>query len=139
MRKFIRIVNGEPVDHPILEANIKLVFPKMDLDNLPEGWAEFIRVQRPNIGPYEIYQGVNYEIIDGKVYDKHQVRQMIESEKKEKIEFTKKQWETGGGFPSWIFNEQTCNFEPPIPYPEGDEIFVWNEQTISWVRPVQVA
>ena len=31
---------------------------------------------------------------------------------------------------SWVVNESTCRWEPPISKPEGD--YVWNEETISW-------
>lgn len=38
-------------------------------------------------------------------------------------------------FDSWILDEETCNWVPPIPYPtetaEGF-IYVWDEATISW-------
>ena len=139
MRKFIQIVDGKPHQHPVLESNMRMAFPKIDLDNLPQQWAEFIRVPVPKIGVYEIYQGVDYQWVDGKVQDVHLVRQMIESERQEKIQFVKNQWASGGGFASWVFNEDICDFEPPIPYPEGDEIFVWDEKTLSWIRPVQVA
>lgn len=32
--------------------------------------------------------------------------------------------------PSWIFNETTCRYEPPVEAPEGN--YVWNEDTGSW-------
>jgi hypothetical protein len=35
-------------------------------------------------------------------------------------------------FESWILNEDTCQWEPPIAYPEGDGIYSWNEETTSW-------
>jgi hypothetical protein len=35
-------------------------------------------------------------------------------------------------FESWILNEDTCQWEPPIAYPEGDSLYSWNEETISW-------
>ena len=46
-RMFIRIKDGQPVEHPILETNLKAVFPKFDLNNLSPNYAEFIRVPRP--------------------------------------------------------------------------------------------
>lgn len=39
-------------------------------------------------------------------------------------------------FPSWKLIEESCLWEPPIPYPEGNEICVWDEATISW-KPIQ--
>jgi hypothetical protein len=35
-------------------------------------------------------------------------------------------------FDSWILNEQTCLYEPPIPMPTDGFEYVWNEQTQSW-------
>jgi hypothetical protein len=32
-------------------------------------------------------------------------------------------------FPSWILNEETCGWEPPIPYPGNS---LWDEETLSW-------
>lgn len=33
-------------------------------------------------------------------------------------------------FASWVLNEQTCLWEPPVPKPQGN--FVWNEETCHW-------
>jgi len=34
--------------------------------------------------------------------------------------------------PSWILNEQTCLWEAPVAKPQDDNIYSWNEQTLSW-------
>lgn len=36
-------------------------------------------------------------------------------------------------YPSWILNEQTCQWESPIPMPTDDKKYVWDEPTTSWV------
>ena len=33
---------------------------------------------------------------------------------------------------SWILNEDTCRWEAPIPYPQDNNKYNWNEQTKSW-------
>jgi hypothetical protein len=33
---------------------------------------------------------------------------------------------------SWILNEESCVYEPPIQYPDDGKMYAWNEQTISW-------
>ena len=33
---------------------------------------------------------------------------------------------------SWILNEQTCLWESPIPYPQDNNKYSWNEQNQSW-------
>lgn len=36
-------------------------------------------------------------------------------------------------FDSFIFNEQNCRYEPPIPQPEGEN-WIWNEELGDWVN-----
>jgi hypothetical protein len=33
---------------------------------------------------------------------------------------------------SWILNETTCRWEAPVAYPQDDNKYKWNEQTLSW-------
>ena len=35
-------------------------------------------------------------------------------------------------FESWILNDITCNWEPPIPYPDDDKNYEWDENTKQW-------
>ena len=35
-------------------------------------------------------------------------------------------------FNSWILNEDTCLWEAPIPYPQDNNRYNWNEQNQSW-------
>lgn len=35
-------------------------------------------------------------------------------------------------FASWILNEDTCNWEAPVPYPADSNEYTWNEETQSW-------
>ena len=35
-------------------------------------------------------------------------------------------------FNSWILNEDSCRWESPIPYPQDNNKYSWNEQTKSW-------
>jgi hypothetical protein len=36
-------------------------------------------------------------------------------------------------YPSWILNENTCLWEPPVPIPTDDQRYKWDEPTTSWV------
>ncbi len=38
-------------------------------------------------------------------------------------------------YPSWVLNEDTCNWAPPIAMPEPVEgtYYSWNEETLSWI------
>ena len=35
-------------------------------------------------------------------------------------------------FNSWVLNETTCLWESPIPYPQDNNRYNWNEQNQSW-------
>ena len=35
-------------------------------------------------------------------------------------------------FNSWILNEQTCLWEAPVAYPQGNNSYTWNENNLSW-------
>lgn len=36
-------------------------------------------------------------------------------------------------FSSWILNEQTCQWDSPVPMPTDDQQYSWDESTTSWV------
>lgn len=37
-------------------------------------------------------------------------------------------------FPSWVLNQSTWLWESPVPYPQDDKIYIWNEETTSWIE-----
>lgn len=38
-------------------------------------------------------------------------------------------------YPSWVLNEETCQWEAPVPYPSGSEVLlIWDEDSVSWVE-----
>ena len=37
-------------------------------------------------------------------------------------------------YESWLLNEDTCQWEAPIPRPNDDKLYVWDEPTTSWVE-----
>lgn len=44
-------------------------------------------------------------------------------------------------YESWILNEKTCLWEPPIPYPEDtsradgrSDVYIWNEAIVNWEK-----
>lgn len=38
-------------------------------------------------------------------------------------------------YPSWLLDEDTCQWQPPIPYPESQtgDIYDWDEEAADWV------
>lgn len=133
MRCFIRIKDGLPSEHPMLEENFRQAFPGIDVENLPNDFARFVRVDVPRIGAYQVYLGTTYEWQNDVVTDVHHVREMTEQERQTKQAETKLAWEQNG-FASWVFNELACLYEPPTPYPSDGKLYVWDEGITDWVE-----
>lgn len=36
-------------------------------------------------------------------------------------------------YPSWVLNEAACQWEAPIPYPEDELLYRWDENVGDWV------
>jgi hypothetical protein len=37
-------------------------------------------------------------------------------------------------YPSWVLDEQTCQWQPPVEYPADGSLYIWNEETTSWIE-----
>ena len=77
MKYYIRIVNGEPFEHPIQEDNFSQAFPHINVDNLPSDFAKFVRVPRPNPddGNYIVSATSSYGWVGDEVRDVWEVVQ----------------------------------------------------------------
>ena len=135
MELFIRIVDGQPYEHPIFGDNFREAFPHIDVYNLPSDFAKFVRVAPPVLGVYEVNTGCEYKFEDGVVKDVWNVRPMTLSEKTDKQNLARLDWQERNGHASWVLDLETCIFEPPVPYP-GDETnhYIWVEKTLSWFK-----
>lgn len=131
MQLIIQIKNGNPYNHPILVENFVQAFPEINLNNLPSDYAWFERTQHPIMGPYtkKIYS--KYELVGDIVKEVWYKEEMTEEEKQAKQAQVKQEW-AQYGYSSWIFNEETCSFQSPIPYPTDGKIYEWNENLSSW-------
>jgi hypothetical protein len=132
MNLYIRIENGQPVNHPIAETNLNSVVRGIDVDNLPSDYASFTRVEMPELGPYEVCTST-YQWGGDIVTDAHSTREMTTEEKTAKQDAVKADW-AASGYASWVFNEDDCTFYPPTPRPLDGIAREWDEETISWVE-----
>lgn len=136
-RLIIKVKNGQPFEHPMLEENFVQCFPDVDVDNLPSEYAYFVRSDPPNLDTYETYVGVEYVLQDdGSYADVHTKRAMTDDEKLEAQNAEKTRWANDVGYSSWVFNEDTCLFDPPTPRPvptDPNTYYDWDESSISWV------
>ncbi len=37
-------------------------------------------------------------------------------------------------FPSWVLNEDSCLWESSVPYPDDEQMYIWDEDTVAWVQ-----
>lgn len=37
-------------------------------------------------------------------------------------------------FASWVLNEETCQWAAPTPYPNDGVMYLWSEDTLTWVQ-----
>ena len=139
MELYIRIVDGQPVDHPILGDNFRQAFPYIDTNNLPDNFARFVRVAKPSYD--RVYQYISneatYQWVDGVVMDVWENRDMTAEERAAKIAHAM-QFQP---YPSWTFSEETCNWNPPVPKPEDfgpEKMYYWDEPTLSWIAQTPV-
>ena len=35
---------------------------------------------------------------------------------------------------SWILNENTCCWDPPVPMPDDNKTYQWDENSLSWIE-----
>ena len=36
------------------------------------------------------------------------------------------------GCNTWILDQDTCTWRPPVPYPDDGEYYKWNDSTVGW-------
>lgn len=133
MKLYIKLQDGQPVDHPTTEENLLQVFPHIDVNLLPSDFMEFERIAIPKLGLYEIYEGSSYQVIDGVCKDVHQIRNMTAEEKSQKQAEMKELHKTPP-YPSWTYNEEACGFQPPVPTPDNENPYTWDEETLAWFK-----
>lgn len=133
MELFVKIIDGVVHEHPIFGDNFRQAFPDVDIDNLPPEFSRFVRVPMPKIGVYEVYEGVTYERSGDVFTDVHHVRQMTYEEKLAKQNSVKDSW-AANGLSSWVFDEETCRFYAPKPYPNDGKLYQWDEALIDWIE-----
>ena len=131
MNLYIQLIDNQPANHPILKENLLQIFPDIDLENNTD-YAKFERVQKPLQGPYTKSITGHYEFVGSVVKDIWVEEVMSAAEQLEKQNSVKAEWQQVG-FTSWIFNEETCDFDPPVPYPDDTaNVYIWNESIGNW-------
>lgn len=82
MEMFIKLENGQPVDHPIMGDNFRRVFPQIDPNNPSPGFAKFVRIDRKDVGQYKVVlSGPTYAWVGDTVQDIWETRDMTAEER----------------------------------------------------------
>ena len=135
-RFFIQIREGRTVGHPMTGDNLTSVYPHIDLDNLPSDYMPFVRTEHPEI-PDPYTKAVSTYIRVGDEYtDSWSMVPMTDEEKAELIGDAKEDFRLREGPESWIWDEENCKYEPPVPYPDDFDTvpYRWNEDITNWER-----
>lgn len=134
MNLYIKVKDGQPVNHPAFHDNLIAAFKKIPMD-----WELFERVPMPEVGIYQILesQQPTYEKIDGVWKDVWPLRDMTNEEKLAKQQKVKDAWaarDQAQNWSAWIFNEDKCEYEPPTPRPPFEEgkIIFWSGADNNW-------
>jgi hypothetical protein len=110
MPLFIKVENGQPIDHPVFGGNLLQFY-----ETVPDFYQPFVRVEKPTIGPYQVFnsQEPTYQFVNGVWTDIWDIRDMTAEEKQTKIDFFLS-LKNDGMMPSdWVFDEVKCKWQPP--------------------------
>lgn len=126
MRLFIQIKDGQPFEYPIFEDNFLQAFPGVDVNNLPPEFALFERVEPPALGLFEtlVSEEPTFALIDGVYKDVWEIREMTAEEKQvvyQRYKDAQSKRRQAENWATWVFNENTLKYDPPIPRPAPDQ------------------
>lgn len=98
-RLYIRMLDGQPFEHPIVESNLLQAFPGLNLKKLPPWLAVFER-HDPTGMPVGGYENLveEYVVEGGKVRDNWHTRPMTTKEKSAKLKVLKAEKRDKGWF-----------------------------------------
>jgi len=132
MKLYIKYIDGKVVDHPILEENLRQINPQFDPVNLPETLKPFERIPAPIVGPYTKVESTYQLNYNGVVRDVHTEVEYTEEERAAKILMAQEQYHPNG----WVFNENICGWEPPMPPPDDGIPYVWSNEQETWTQVI---
>jgi hypothetical protein len=137
MAMYIQVENGLPVNHPALEENLIASFGM-----IPEGWEPFVRTAAPKLGPYQYMEPEqhSYAKVEGVWTDVWVVFEFTAEQKQRRQQRKKDAWASqpyAENFTTWIFNEEKCQFEAPVAYPDEDgKLYAWSGANNAWIETV---
>lgn len=128
MDLYIKVEDGNPVDHPILGENLRNFYPDLSEDNIPEGYVKFIRKPHPATTRFQKLAVGAYVWEDNVITDNWLVEEVTGEEKAEIISKIRSKQP----FPSWTFDETNYVWTPPVTMPNDGNRYKWDEESQSW-------
>lgn len=129
---YIQVESSLPINHPAYESNLIQVFGE-----IPLNWVPFIRVDAPLLDVYEKFDtsqghegcGCDYVATEDGFKDVWHVVNMNENERADAKDNAKPSFIT-----TWLFDEPTCRWVPPVAYPSDELIYLWSDSNSAWVE-----
>lgn len=132
MSLYIKLKNNQPFEHPITEQNLLLAYPDIDLNNLPPYVARFISTTKPSSNLYQVVE--ESYIIEGNVVTQLWTVRNMTSEEILVIQEQAKLMAVNKDDSSLVFDPVTCQFVPPISYPDDGKTYEWSSSSSSWLE-----
>ena len=116
MAHFAKVINNIVIEVIVAEQDF--------IDTIPDKWA-WVQTS------YNTYGGKHYDPNTGQVDKKKPLRKNYAGigyrYDKERDAFIPPQ-----PFPSWVLDDDSCLWQPPIPYPDDNKQYIWNEEHKEW-------
>ncbi|NBO27891.1 MAG: hypothetical protein EBX47_11815 [Synechococcaceae bacterium WB8_1B_057] len=133
---FIRIKENQVFEYPITLENMQQCFGNFDINNPPEGYVRYYKIDPPDKTDRFTYYGDIYPEYNGKeVWEKMIIRPYTDEErvliKDEITDYFELIQE--GDSSQWIYNEEEGMFFPPCD-PPTDGVYKWDNSTGYWKR-----
>jgi hypothetical protein len=77
---YIRVHLGKTVEHPITASNLRMLYPDLNPDKLPQGFERFTRVPHPEISPFHRHARTEYVQTNYGWTDNHIIEEIDTSE-----------------------------------------------------------
>lgn len=147
---YIKIENGEPVDFPISEKNLRILIPNLDPNNPPEEFARVVKGELPDLSN-KVLDYVTYELSDSytelnKTKTYIEVYHLKDSDSPpEPAVIVDNQIKTRPNQESYVYDKESGKLIPPVPKPDDGEEYVWGapntmigETQGKWVKKSDV-
>jgi hypothetical protein len=115
------------------EVVIDIVVANQDwVDAQPDKWA-WIETS------YNIHQGIYYDSETGEPHPDQSLATATAGRKRKNYAAVGFRYDKEldafippTPYPSWVLDTKTCDWTPPIPYPQDQKRYVWNEAKQEW-------